>query len=145
MRRALLCLLLAAACAPADAKPKLRPAPPPVADGIPLGTLPRQALPRGQCALFLWKVGDAARLLLKATADPPTARIVLDGKPVDLPRTGTGATTTYSNGATTIVLDVAMEERRGLTGGAVSNGTLRLDRAGADGIVVPVSGLLGCN
>jgi len=123
----------------------------PVDDGIPLGALPRQTLPPGQCGVFLWKAGPGARLVLTAKAEPAIARILLSGVQTDLPRTaggdiGAGQTrTTYSDGSTSVVLDLSVEQRPGLTqGAAIPSGSLRLDIAGGSSFVVPVTGLLAC-
>lgn len=142
----LLLALLAAGCAPAG---PARVKAPDLADEIPLGALPRQELAKGECGLFLWKVGPSPRLLLMAKADPPVARVVLGGRMLDLPRVeGAGPgqpVTIYAAGAVRIALDLAVEERRGLTGGAViPSGSLRLERTGGETVVIPVSGLLAC-
>lgn len=142
-------LLLLAGCAAGG--PRASVAPPP-ADGIPLGALPRQALGKGQCGLFLWSGGAAARLVLVANSGPPpVARILLDGRVRDLPRIGgapadalADATASYGDGTVTAALDLAIERREGLSDGAVARGTIRVDRAGGDGFAVPVSGLLAC-
>ena len=43
------------------------------------------------------------------------------------------------------VLDMAVETRADLTGGAVvPAATLRVERPGRDAVVVPVAGLIGC-
>ena len=124
------------------------------ADGLPLGTLPRQDLSPGECGIFLWKAGENARLLLAATANPPVARIMLDGHIVDLPRidgkgagvvSGPDPSARYGDGRITLALDLVIEARRGLTdGAAVPSGVLRLDRADGESIVMPVVGLLAC-
>lgn len=124
-----------------------------VADGIPLGALPRQALAKGECGLFLWLAGGSPRLVLMAkSATPPFARILLDGRLIDLPRLGDGAAdfasdpdARYGDGRITAAIDVTLEARRGLSdGGVVTAGSLRIDRTDGDGFVVPISGLLAC-
>lgn len=142
--------MLLSACA----APSTRPAPASQADdGIPLGTLPRQALPQGQCALFLWKAGNEARLVVMARVDPPLARIALDGRQLDLPRANADglaagaafSNATYSDGTTSVTIDVVLEKREELQGGAVvTGGSLSLDRATGDSFVMPVAGLLAC-
>ncbi|TVV74264.1 hypothetical protein FOY91_10345 [Sphingomonas solaris] len=143
-------LLASAGCGGGGARPVAAAA---VSDGIPLGALPRQALGTGQCGLFLWKPGAGARLVLMAKSGPPPfARLILDGRTLDLPRLGGDApadatadvTPRYGDGQTTAALDLTIEPRRGLSDGAVAHGSLRIERAGGEGFVVPVSGLLGC-
>lgn len=125
----------------------------PVDDGIPLDALPRQNLTAGQCALFIWKAGNEARLVLMARTDPQVARVSLSGQPIDLPRTDTsidasGAmfdNATYSNGSITVALSVMLERRSTLQGGAVvTGGTMRLDLPGGESFVMPTAGLLAC-
>lgn len=122
-------------------------------DGIPLGALPRQALEPGQCALFIWKAGNEARLVLMARTDPQVARISLAGRQMDLPRAdgvtaASGAIfshAVYDNGAARVTLSVTLEQRSSLQGGAVvTDGTLQLDTATGDSFVMPVAGLLAC-
>ncbi|AGH47801.1 MULTISPECIES: hypothetical protein [Sphingomonadales] len=156
MRLALIALLATlAGCSGAQPSASRRAAPPaaPVDDGIPLGTLPRQQLAAGQCALFLWKAGNEARLVLMARVDPPMARIAIGGQQMDLARTniaaGDGgsmfANAVYSDGTTTVTLDVRLEQRSTLQGGAVvTDGSLRLDRPDGESFVMPAAGLLAC-
>ena len=121
-------------------------------DGLPLGVLPRQTLDKGKCAVFLWKGGDQTRLLLMAAADPPFARVVLDGVQRDLPRIEGGGEvgdaqthTVYGVPGVRLTLDLVIQAREGLADGAlIPSGSLALDRYGKDGIVLPVAGLLGC-
>ena len=128
------------------------PSPPvTVNDGIPLGALPRQALGKGECGLFLWMTGAAPRLVLMAKSGPPPfARLLLDGRLTDLPRIAGGdlaggANALYGDGRITASLDLTLEARKGLTDGAVVRaGSIRIDRTDGDGFVVPVSGLLAC-
>ncbi|WP_380877367.1 hypothetical protein ACFB49_12510 [Sphingomonas sp. DBB INV C78] len=122
-------------------------------DGLPLGTLPRQDLAAGQCALFLWKAGNEARLVLMARTAPAVARIMLGGRLMDLARTngvgenpdGLFANAVYSDGATTVTVEATLERRPNLQGGAVvTNGSLRLDQASGESFVMPAAGLLAC-
>ena len=126
-------------------------------DGLPLGTLPRQELTTGQCALFLWKAGNEARLVLMARTQPAVARIMLGGRVMDLARTngpangldagpdGLFSNATYGDGATTVTVEVVLERRPNLQAGAVvSSGSLRLDRANGESFVMPAAGLLAC-
>jgi hypothetical protein len=124
-----------------------------VPDGVPLGDLPRQALPARGCAAYLWTAGDTHRFVALAGADPASLRLSIDGAVADLPRIGQEGGTTFGLAATTryglrdisVTLDLTIESRPGLSGGAaVPSGTLRLERPGRDGVVVPVGGLVGC-
>lgn len=140
-------LLLLGGCAGGE-----RPAvPAPVGDALPLGALPRQELKAGECAIFLWKTGEGARLLLVAWPDPPRARVLLEGRQVDLPRLppekgdAGDAHARYGDGDITLALDLTIEARAGLTNGAlIPSGSLAYGRRGGESIVVPVRGLLGC-
>ena len=123
----------------------------PVADGVPLGTLQRQTLGAGECGLFLWRPGADGRLVLMAKSGPPPfARIILDGRTLDLPRLAGGDLATdpnarYGDGRITASLDLTLERRDGLSDGAVVRaGSVRIDRTDGDGFSLPVAGLLAC-
>lgn len=131
------------------------PAPVPAAPGVatPMpGKLPQQALPARGCAAYLWSLQDRS-LVAMATADPATLRLVVDGRVVDFPReTSTGAGGfglathgVYRQGGMTATLDLTFATRTDLTdGGGVPEATLTLARAGADELVLPVAGMIGC-
>ncbi|USU13105.1 hypothetical protein NF701_04470 [Sphingomonadaceae bacterium OTU29THOMA1] len=118
------------------------------------GAIGEQRLPTKGCAAYLWSAADR-QLVAMATADPATIRISLGGKIVDLARTGgdTGGAARlgfadaaeYRGGDITARLTMDVVQQEGLTAGAkVPTGSLQIDRAGQDGIVVPVAGLIGC-
>lgn len=122
-------------------------------DGLPLGPLPQQALPARGCAAYLFSTGQTRVLAAMATADPGVLRLMLDGRTVDLPRTGTTGTamlglnaeSVYRLDGTVATLQMTIEQRQNLTAGAaVPVATLRLDREGQDSVVVPLAGLVGC-
>jgi len=146
-------LLLAAAAMREVPKPVPPPAPAQI-DGLPIGGLARQALPATGCAAYLWTATAEKRVLVAmASADAGQLRLALDGAVVDLPRTvqsgassfGLAESTGYAVGGTHATLDLHVETRGDLVkGGVVSDGSLRLDRDGKDGVVVPVTGLIGC-
>lgn len=154
MRRAAAWLLALALAGCATGPTPRRAAPTgPADDGIPLDALPRQALAPGQCALFIWKAGNEARLVLMARTDPQVARISLKGQPLDLARTdapaalagATFADAHYANGGVKVALAVTLEQRATLQGGAVvTGGTMQLDLPGGESYVMPVAGLLAC-
>ena len=142
---ALLLLALVAADPPA--------APPVTIDGLPIGGLPRQSLPATGCAAYLFSAGQTRALVAMASAEPASLRLSLDGRVVDLGRTtasgavnfGFGTSTEYRASDVTATLDMTTRSRKDLTQGAVvASGTLRIDRAGKDTIVLPVGGLIGC-
>jgi hypothetical protein len=121
-------------------------------DGTPLGTLPPQTLPVRGCAAYLWSAGTQNRLVAFAASDPAGLRLVIDGKLTDLAREGgdgpvsfgLAATTHYRAGDATAILTASVQTRADLAGGAAISATLRLDRPGRDGIVMPVGGLIAC-
>lgn len=122
-------------------------------DGVPLGVLPRQELPATGCAAYLWTAGETRTLIAMAVAAPAQLRLSLDGAIVDLPRTAQNGAATlgltenadYAAPGTRATLDLRIETRGDLTkGAAIPEGSLRLDRDGKDGVVVPVTGLVGC-
>lgn len=117
-----------------------------------LGVLERQSLPPRGCAAYLWNVADRSFVGM-AAAEAASLRLKLDGKVVDLPRIaqigqggyGLATTTTYQAGATVVTLAMTIVPRDDLAGGAVvPQATLTLSRAGADELVQPVAGLVGC-
>jgi hypothetical protein len=157
---ALFLLALVAIAVPATARQKHDDKPAAAAaplltsiDGLPFGEIPRQQLPATGCAAYLWSAGTTHALVAMASADPARLRISLDGAVTDLPRTaqvGLGGfgfyqTTTYQAGPITAILDMTVQQRAGLSDGAlVSGGTLTLERTGKDTVVLPVGGLIGC-
>lgn len=118
-----------------------------------LGPIGRQALPAKGCAVFLWSNAARRELVAMALADPAVLRLQLDGKSVDVARaTAQGAAgfgfstlTEYRGAEIVAVLDMSVEVRRDLTGGAVvPAASLRIERPGRDVLVAPVAGLIGC-
>jgi hypothetical protein len=125
----------------------------PAIDGTPLGVLAPQSLPAAGCAAYLFTGGGERRFVAMAGAEPGTLRLVLDGATVDVARTaqsgpggyGFAATTEYRGGAVTATLELTTAARSDLTAGAaIPLATLRIDRAGKDGLVVPLVGMIGC-
>lgn len=117
-----------------------------------LGAIGRQQLPATGCAAYLWSVTDR-QLVAMASAEPAQLHVVVDGKPVDLPRVaqhgegglGFAASTDYLGGDVAATLDLAVAIRADLRqGGTVPQATLRLDVAHHDALVVPLGGLIGC-
>lgn len=146
MKSALLLLLLAAA-------PQAEPPLPRSIDGLPIGAIPKQELPQHGCATFLWTATQTRALVAMMTSDPARIRFAPDGKPLDLVRTAqTGAGdfgfldhTDYAGGALKVSVDMEIVTRSDLQqGGLAQNATLRIDREGADTIIVPVVGIIGC-
>lgn len=143
----MIAILLAAAFAQVAPPPA-----PATASGFSLDAIGRQSLPRSGCAAYLWNK-DNRRLVAMAGADAATLRLSIDGKTIDLARTGQegtlslgfGTTMTYAADGVTAKLDMTIVPRENLVGGAqVPDGALAVTRAGSDTIVVPVAGLVGC-
>lgn len=118
-----------------------------------LGPIGRQALPARGCAAYLWSALPRRELVAMATAEPGVLRLKVDGRTVDVARAGgTGAAgfgfaerTEYRGADVSAVLDLSVQTRRDLTGGAVvPSATLRVERPGRDVLVAPVAGLIGC-
>lgn len=112
----------------------------------------RQQLPAKGCAAYLWSVADR-QLVAMAGGEPARLRVAPDGKTVDLSQEGASgmgefgipATGTYRAGDLTITTDLQVVRDAALTGGAkVPAGSLRIDRAGRDSVVMPVAGMIGC-
>jgi hypothetical protein len=139
-------LLLAAA-------PQTTPAPFAPIDGLPIDVIPKQELPTKGCSAYLWTIGGTRALVAMAGAEPARLRVAIDGKIVDLDRSGqVGAggfgfadATEYGAGPLVAKLTIKIETRESLTAGAiVPEGTLQIDRTGQDSIVLPVAGIIGC-
>ena len=128
-------------------------APPLVLEGLPLAELPKQDLPPKGCAAFLWTTSGTRTLVAMATADPGQLRLSLGGAITDLARAsqqgdagfGFANSAEYGTADVTATLDMTVVARGDIKDGAqVSGGTLRLDRKGQDGVVLPIVGLIGC-
>jgi hypothetical protein len=152
-------LALALIISSADAHEKTAPPPPlstPLAklvDGLPVGPLPRQELAVGQCAAFLWTQTPGHALVAMVSATPALIRYAPDGVVTDLPRTamsgddtyGLTPKSSYAGSGASIDINLTIEQRAALKdGAAVPEGTISISRAGADTVVVPVAGLIGC-
>lgn len=118
-----------------------------------LGAIGRQALPPTGCAVYLWTRADAPQLVGMAAAEPGVLRLRIDGKPLDLPRTGAeGATargfaavSRYAAGAVSATLELVAVDRPDLSDGAlVQEAMLTLGETGRDATVTPLGGLIGC-
>lgn len=115
---------------------------------LALGALPPQDLARGECALFLWSRDPAPALVLVARAG--SARVSWNGRQRDLARAdgadgAVAAKARYADEALSIDLDVELERREGLSGGAIVRaGTIETRETGGDTILQPVGGLLAC-
>ncbi|WP_034159839.1 hypothetical protein [Sphingomonas sp. ERG5] len=141
------------------AKPAAPPPPPPASiDGLPIGGIARQDLPASGCAAYLWSVGQTRTLVAMASADPASVRLSIEGRQIDVPRTGQQGggqqdaggfgfsdVTEYEGDGVKAVLDMTITTRGDLKDGAtVPEATLRIERAGKDSIILPVMGLIGC-
>lgn len=123
-------------------------------DGLPIGAIPPQTLPARGCALFLWSAAGSRALIAMATAAPGSLRLSVGGVVTDLPQRaahddagfGFGHSTTYHDGRITAVVDLTITVRDAMTeGAAVPQATLTIEQDGADGVVVPVAGVIGCS
>ena len=159
---ALIALLLAPFLAmPAAARKKEVPPPPPPpaaplstsVDGLPIGALPKQDLGSGQCAAFLWTRTPARALVAMISANPALFRYAPAGVVTDLARTtmvgdakfGLSPQASYASSDTSIAVDLTIEERGDLKdGAAVPAGTISITQSGADTLIVPVAGIIGC-
>ncbi|GGB32457.1 hypothetical protein GCM10011380_22330 [Sphingomonas metalli] len=120
---------------------------------VPLpDTLGPQSMPQQGCAAFLWSVADR-KLVAVATASSGTLRLSLGGRVADLPRNATSgttgfgfaSTTSYAAQGVTATLTMTVSSQAELTdGGLVQQATLTLERPGADAVMIPVGGLVGC-
>ena len=120
-------------------------------DGLPIGALPRQDLPKAGCAAYLFTTGETRRFA--AMAAPDTLRLSLEGRTVDLPRTaasgrvahGLSSETDYRAGDIAARLSMTIVDRPDLAAGAqVGEALLTLDRTSRDTIALPLAGLVGC-
>jgi len=128
--------------------------PPPVSiDGFPIGGIGRQSLPAKGCAAYLFSTGATRALVAMAGAEGGTLRIALDGQARDYARTGQGdatdlgfaSQTRYAAGDTAATLTMTITRRADLAQGAiVSDATLLVERAGKDGVIMPLAGMIGC-
>ncbi|WP_019515105.1 hypothetical protein [Sphingomonas sp. Mn802worker] len=139
--------LLAPALAAAD--PRL----PSSIDGYPIGGIGRQSLPAKGCAAYLFSTGATRTLVAMAVADPGTLRIALDGQVRDYARAsgksaadlGFADQARYVAGDTAATLTMTITRRADLAQGAiVSDATLLVERAGKDGVIMPLAGMIGC-
>lgn len=159
----LLALLLIAVPAVArDAPPKALPVSPPAlqaidpassVDGLAISALPPQHLPAKGCAAFLWTRTASMALVAMATTDPASLRLTIAGKLVDLPisaQNGIGGLgysqiTEYKGGGATATLQAVVKtDASAPKSGSISDATLRVDRKGQAGVVIPVAGAIGC-
>ncbi|MBA4047423.1 MAG: hypothetical protein C0476_02640 [Sphingomonas sp.] len=122
-------------------------------DGLPIGAIPKQDLPQTGCAAFFWTATQTRTLIAMASSDPARIRFAPEGKLVDLVRvrqSGPGdfgflAQTAYAGGDLTVTIEMAIARRGDLTqGGVVEGGTITIAREGADSLIVPVVGIIGC-
>ncbi len=146
MTSLLFALMLAAA-------PQAATPPPRAIDGLPIGGIPKQELPAQGCATFLWTATQSRILVAMMTTDPARIRFAPDGRLVDLVRIGQQGPgdfgflshSDYAGGALKVSVDMEIETRGDLVqGGIARNATLRIDREGADTVIVPVVGIIGC-
>ena len=116
-----------------------------------LGAIGPQQLPATGCAAYLWSTGEPRRLV--AMAEPARLRLQLDGRTVDLARSGAegvaglglARSTVYTGQGMNVTLDLTVVERADLTqGGLAPEATLTVQPAGGDATVTPLAGMVGC-
>lgn len=155
MRIALFALLCATAtlAEAAQTAPLVAPAVTGPIDGLPIGAIPRQELPTGSCAAFLWSQTPSHGLIAMVSASPAGIRFAPGGAVTDLVKVGqTGdaqfglaASTEYAGGDFHVIVDMDIVKRGDLTdGAAVPTATVRVDQAGKDSVIVPAAGIIGC-
>lgn len=117
-----------------------------------LGTLDRQALPVRGCAAYLWSRADR-QFAAVAGSDPAILRLKVDGRVVEMARVaqagqaglGLPVQGTYEAAGLSATVTMTIAPRDDLTRGAiVPEATLTLRRAGADELIQPLAGLVGC-
>jgi hypothetical protein len=122
-------------------------------DGIPISALPQQQLPAKGCAAFLWTRTASLALVAMATTDPASLRLAIDGKVQDYPisaQNGIGGlgfsqVTEFKGQGVTATLQMTVTTDNNVPkNGSISDATLRIDRPGRDGLVVPLAGAIGC-
>lgn len=121
--------------------------------GLPLEALPTQTLASGQCGLFLWARTSPPRRVFMALQDPAMARIRIEGRSVDLPRTAAEGESAYGHTpmqryegeGIVLTMRIEMDARSGLVGGAViPTGSLEYRDAKGWETIIPVAGMVGC-
>lgn len=119
----------------------------------PIAPLAKQTLPAKGCAAYLFTRGQTPTFVAMAGTDPASLRVMIGGVATDVPRTaqsgaggfGFAGVTDYAVGDVKVVLDMTIVTRADLKdGAAVSEATLRIERAGQDSVVVPVAGIVAC-
>jgi hypothetical protein len=153
MKRAavVLCVLAVSACG-GTRSPPVRPLATSISSERPLAELPQQELQQGQCGMALWQRTEPARRIAFIVDEPPSARIVDDGKVVVLARTASEGDAIvrhapmqrFAGAGHSLTIDVRIEQREGLLAGAIiPEGTLTWQSARGS-VVLPVFGLIGC-
>lgn len=118
-----------------------------------LAALDPQALEPGRCGLFLWSRGERPTFVFVAYDQPASARVNIDGRVRDLPRTrfSGGVLTghfehqTYAGDGVTLEVEVRADEGRPVRDGTViGDGIIRITDASGWETVAPVGGLIAC-
>lgn len=115
------------------------------ASQFPLEELPTQQAMPGRCVIFLWTRNDPPLRVAMIDESAGTLRLKMNGKQQDLTRPDVTRPTRYAMAGMAITLDLDLEQRAGMAGGAViEQGSMRLEQADRDGFVVPVGGIRAC-
>ncbi len=155
MKIALSVLMAATAtlAAAAQTAPEAPPGTTASIDGLPIGTIPRQELPTGSCAAFLWSQTPSHGLIMMVSASPAGVRFAPGGTVTDLVKVGQSGTaqlgfattTDYAGGDYRVSVDMDIVKRGDLVdGAAVPSATVRVDQTGKDSVIVPAAGIIGC-
>ncbi len=154
MKRLILAAMISIAASANAAEQAAAPKPLPSAiDGLPIGAIPKQELPTGSCAAFLWSKTQTTALVAMLTSEPAQIRFAPGGTVTDLVRVGQSgagargfaANTDYAGGDWRVTVSIDVVDRADLLDGAqIPSATMRLDREGHDSVIIPVAGLIGC-
>lgn len=118
-----------------------------------IGALPPQTLAEGTCGLFLWARTAERSMVLYATDTPASARLMIDGQQVDLPRTvaegtlvfGHHTAQEFAQGPLRVKVSIRPQPNSGITGGAVvRRGMVNFSDGTGPDLVLPVAGLIAC-
>lgn len=110
-----------------------------------LEELPTQKAMPGRCVTFLWTRNTPPLRIAMIDESAGTLRIKTNGKERDLARAAPAGVARYADTELSITLNLDIEARDGLAGGAVvEQGSARIEQPGQDALVVPVGGIRAC-
>lgn len=107
-----------------------------------LEELPQQKLDAGRCVVILWSKAQPPIRIAMVDETGQSLRIRRNRKEEILPATGPA---TYQGNGLKFVLDLEMAERQGLSDGAmVEAGSVQIEAAGGESLILPVGGIRAC-